>query len=168
MLSDSNKQTLAVAAFVLLVFLITAVIIIYNGNNIEKDFEQKKPVSPVVNREALLATDPVDPLHINNLKYIQGGLDKYYKDKRVYPKTLAELKPRYLQLIPGYSSEKGYLYAYFPKDKPTAFHLGTPLGGRNEESPMALEGDADFNSNTAQYVDGFSGADPVYDISSKK
>lgn len=168
MLSESNKQTIAVAGFVVLVFSITAGIIIYNGKNLSQEVDQKKPESPVANREALLATDPTDPLHINNLKYIQGGLEKYYNEKRAYPKTLAELKPLYLRLIPRYSSEKDYLYAYYPAEKPNAYHLGTPLGGRNTISPETLKGDADFNSEKAKYVGGFNGADPVYDIANKK
>src|SRR3989339_2172670 len=73
----------------------------------------------------LLATDPSDPSHINNIKYLQEGLEKYYNDKRTYPQKLDELVPLYARILPKYSSSRDYFYAYYPKDKPTAYHIGT-------------------------------------------
>ena len=132
--------------------------------------EQQPPAAVPLERDAvteterLLATDPADPSHVNNLKYIQAGLEKYFSDNRAYPADLRTLVPKYLRVLPAYSSRQDYLYAYSPKGKPTLYHLGALLGGRNEISPRTLAGDADFNSEKAGYTGGFNGADPVYDI----
>lgn len=112
----------------------------------------------------LLASDPSDPAHVNNIKYIVDGLEKYYKDKKMYPKKLEDLVPLYIKILPKYSSQKDYFYAYYPKDKPMAYHIGTLLGGRNQASPKAFAEDADLNSEKAGYDGGFNGMDPVYDL----
>ncbi|MCR4322669.1 MAG: hypothetical protein NUV61_01110 [Candidatus Azambacteria bacterium] len=116
----------------------------------------------------LLATDPADPSHINNIKYIREGLEKYYNDKKMYPKNLDELVPTYARILPKYSSSRDYFYAYYPEAKPTAYHIGTLLGGRNQASPQAFATDADLNSEKAGYIGGFNGADPIYDIKGGK
>lgn len=132
---------------------------------------QQKPMTQEDQIEAtkkLLATDPTDPSHVSNIKYIQAGLEKYYNDKRAYPKKLDELVPFYISVLPKYSSQKEYFYAYYPKDKPTAYHIGTLLGGRNGMSPKAFAEDADFDSSKESYVNGFPGADPIYDLKGGK
>ncbi|MBI5192265.1 MAG: PD40 domain-containing protein [Nitrospirae bacterium] len=98
------------------------------------------------------------------MKYIQTAIERYYNDKLQYPKTLDELVPMYLNVLPKYSSSKNYFYAYYPAGTPKSYHLGAPLGGRNATDPEAFKSDADFNSERAGLVGGFTGMDPVYDL----
>lgn len=173
-METTTKQTLAVGAVIFFVFLVTAGIIIRRNRNYtpavteEKNKPKNKEEEVRAEREKILATDPADPSHINNLAYLREGLKKYYAEKKTYPKKLSELVPRYLYVAPKYSSDTDYLYAYFPAEKPSAYHLGAPLGGKNITSPTALSGDADFNSEKAKYTNGFNGADPVYDLAGEK
>src|SRR3989344_7203726 len=151
-----------------IVFLLIALVIIVGTSTRQK---QKQPAVPSVQMQAeihqkelaetkrLLAMDVSDPSHVNNIKYIQAGLERYYADKQLYPKKLDDLKPRYRRVVPKYSSEKDYFYAYYPKDKPKSYHLGTPLGGRNPSDVKVFAEDADFDSAKAGYVGGFSGTD---------
>ena len=118
--------------------------------------------------EEILKTDPTDPVHVANLKYIQGALDKYYNDKRRYPETLEELTPIYVKVLPKYSSRKNYFYAHSSEEKPQLYHLGTLLGGRNTASPEAFKNDSDFDSAKAGWVGGFNGLDPIYDLTNYK
>lgn len=119
----------------------------------------------VVLTKQLLAMDVSDPSHVGNIKFIQAGLERYFNDHRTYPKKLEDMRPQYLRIIPQYSTGKDYLYAYYPKDKPTKYHLGTKLGGRNPSDAKTLSEDADFNSlKAAGYTGGFDGTDPVYDL----
>lgn len=121
---------------------------------------QKKELTET---KRLLAMDVSDPSHVGNVKYIQAGLERYYADKQMYPKKMEDLVPLYLRVLPKYSTEKHYLYAHYPKDKPKSYHIGTPLGGRNPSDAKAFAEDADFNSEKQGYAGGFDGADPVYD-----
>jgi len=118
--------------------------------------------------EEILKTDPTDPVHVANLKYIQSALDKYYNDRRQYPKALTELVSTYVKVLPKYSSRQDYFYAYNPKEKPQSYHLGTLLGGRNTASPEAFKTDSDFDSAKAGWAGGFNGLDPVYDLTNYK
>lgn len=153
-----------------IIFLIVAVTIAIGSAIIKrKTAKQQAPTLTVEQqqREAtkkFLATDPADPSHVSNIKYIIVGLEKYYSDKKAYPKKLDELLPVYINVIPKYSSQKDYFYAYYPEAKPTAYHIGSLLGGRNEMSPKVFAEDADLNSVSEGYVNGFNGMDPVYDL----
>lgn len=176
-MESTTKQTLAIGAVIFFIFLVTAGIIMRRSRNYlparapAKKTEKNEPQSREAvqrEREKILATDPADPSHVNNITYIKEGLKKYYAEKKAYPKKLSELVPRYLYIAPRYSSDVEYLYAYFPAEKPSAYHLGAPLGGRNINSPGALSSDADFHSEKAKYVNGFNGADPVYDVTGEK
>ncbi|MBI3685223.1 hypothetical protein HY250_02355 [Candidatus Azambacteria bacterium] len=167
-MDTSTKQTVTIGALIFFIFLATAAVIFYNSRGyIQKETKTKtneEGLNTVQDRQKILATDPTDPSHINNLKYLQAGLEKYFTEKRTYPKKLGELAPKYISIVPKYSSKKDYLYAYYPKEKPSAYHLGAPLGGRNAASPQAFSQDADFNSEKIKYINGFDGADPVYDL----
>src|SRR3989344_5839255 len=66
--------------------------------------------------DEILKTDPTDPVHVANLKYIQSALERYYNDKRQYPKVLTELVPIYVKVLPKYSSKQDYFYAYSQKE----------------------------------------------------
>lgn len=171
---DKSKQKILLAAIGAIVLLIASGLI-YNK------FIKRAPVAtPLLQQNAkpspakmederkkteeILKTDPTDPVHISNLKYIQSALERYYNDKKQYPESLVGLSPMYLKILPKYSSNKDYFYAYYPKDKPKAYHLGSLLGGRNATDAGAFKADADFNSDKADYVSGFNGLDPVYDL----
>lgn len=118
----------------------------------------------VILTKQLLAMDISDPSHVVNIKFIQAGLERYFNDNRTYPKKLDDMRPQYLRIIPQYATGQDYLYAYYPKDKPTAYHLGVRLGGRNPSDAKTLSEDADFNSLKTGHVKGFDGTDPVYDL----
>lgn len=138
----------------------------------QKARKQEKPATqkqmPSVATQKLIETDATDPTHVNNIKYVQSALERYYNDKRQYPKQLEDLVPYYLTVLPKYSSSRNYFYAYYPADKPQKYHIGTLLGGRNEASPAAFRSDSDLNSAKAGYVNGFNGMDPVFDLEGGK
>lgn len=164
-----RNQIITIAA----VFFITAAVIGIGSAVVRwKGSKQPTPMTKEQQEQEttkkLLATDPADPSHVSNIKYIVTGLEKYYNTNRMYPKTLGELMPTYIAVIPKYSSQKDYFYAYYPAEKPTAYHIGTLLGGRNEMSPKAFAEDADLNSEKEGYVNGFNGMDPVYDLTGGK
>lgn len=164
-----RNQLIAIGA----VFLLVAAAIAIGSAIVKRKGATPQPPKTVEQQQQeatkkLLATDPSDPSHVTNIKYIVDGLEKYYNDKKTYPKKLDELMPTYLKIVPKYSSQKDYFYSYYPETKPTAYHIGTLLGGRNEISPKAFAEDADLNSVNAGYVNGFNGADPVYDLTGGK
>lgn len=116
----------------------------------------------------LIAMDVSDPSHVINIKFIQTGLEKYFNDYGYYPKKLEDMIPLHLRVVPQFSTGENYLYAYYPKDKPTKYHLGARLGGHNPADEKSFSEDADLNSKKANYVGGFDGTDPVYDLVSGK
>ena len=163
---SQKKQIIGIAVFVVVIiglgFLLS--VIFKQKGTPQPQQQQMTEKDQQIATAKLLATDPSDPSHINNLKYIKEGLEKYYHDKKMYPKELNDLVPLYVRIVPKYSSSKDYFYAYYPKDKPRAYHLGALLGGRNQASSKAFAEDADLNSEKAGYVNGFAGADPIYDL----
>lgn len=168
---DTTKRNQIITIGV--IFLIVALAIAIGSAIVKRKGATQQPPMTVEQQQQettkkLLATDPADPSHVTNIKYIITGLEKYYNDKKTYPKKLDELVPTYLNIMPKYSSQKDYFYAYYPEAKPTAYHIGTVLGGRNEMSPKAFAEDADLNSEKAGYVNGFNGMDPVYDLTGGK
>ena len=158
----------------LIIGVIAAIIIIgmlfYLGAR--KTGKQEKPVVEQKMRsvatQKLIETDATDPSHVNNIKYIQSALERYYNDKRQYPKQLEELVPYYLTILPKYSSSRNYFYAHYPAEKPQKYHIGVLLGGRNEASPAAFRSDSDLDSVKVGYINGFNGMDPVFDLESGK
>ena len=167
---SQKKQIIGLAVFVAVIVGLGFLLSVFLKQE-EAPQPSGQPTTEKGQQEAtakLLATDPSDPSHISNLKYIQEGLEKYYNDKSAYPKKLDELVPLYARVLPKYSSSRDYFYAYYPKDKPTTYHIGTLLGGRNHASPEAFAKDADLNSEQAGYVGGFNGADPIYDLTGGK
>ena len=158
----------------LIIGVVAAIIIIgmlfYLGAR--KTGKQEKPVVEQKTRsvatQKLIETDATDPSHVNNIKYIQSALERYYNDKRQYPKQLEELVPYYLTILPKYSSSRNYFYAHYPAEKPQKYHIGVLLGGRNEASPVAFRSDSDLDSAKTGYINGFNGMDPVFDLESGK
>lgn len=166
---SQKKQILGVAIFVVALMIIGLIMsIVFKEKAPAPTDRQAIEKNQQIATAKLLATDPSDPSHINNLKYIKDSLDKYYTAKKMYPKDLNELVPLYGSIVPRYSTSKPYFYAYYPSENPTAYHIGAVLGGRNQASPKAFSEDADLNSEKAGYVGGFNGADPVYDLKGGK
>ncbi len=130
-----------------------------------------------------------DEARINDLQYLETHLDKYYSQYNFFPTSLTELsklesflgEKKYLKFSPEKTLEvlimdpktkKEYLYAFYPPENPTSYHLGAILELAGEDTIIvegaSLKNDADFNSATAGYVNGFDGKDPVYDLHIKK
>jgi len=170
----SANKTIIIAIAVCVVVIGIGAAVLYGGNKGSGTGTQLgagvTPTTPLDSktlteaRAQYLETDPVDITHINNIKSLQTALEKYYANKLVYPTKLSQLAPSFMYLVPKYSSNEDYLYAYYPADKPTKYHLGAKLGGKNPADTRIFSQDADFNSNQAGYVNGFDGADPVYDL----
>ena len=175
---DEFKKKILIAIISVLVLGVVGYGIYYGSSKRSAPAPQQAPqnAKPSVSKmaeekkrtEEILKTDPTDPVHVANLKYIQGALDKYYNDKRRYPETLEELTPIYVKVLPKYSSRKNYFYAHSSEEKPQLYHLGTLLGGRNTASPEAFKNDSDFDSAKAGWVGGFNGLDPIYDLTNYK
>ena len=93
---------------------------------------------------------------------------------KVYPQSLDELIPAYLKELPVDRDGATVNFLYARSQDGNRFHLGTKLqiyeGGTflSARSPHPLTYDSDFNSMTAGYLDGFNGADPVYDLEDGK
>jgi len=103
---------------------------------------------------------------IRNINQLQMSLSFYFDQNGVLPSSLSELYPQFIS-DKKIVENKNYLYAY-PKDRKTlTYHLGIKLQADVENQP-ALKNDDDFNSISARYVNGFNGADPVYDIAVSK
>lgn len=87
-----------------------------------------------------------------------------------YPQSLDELIPAYLKEMPVDRDGTAINFLYARSQDDDHFHLGTKLqiyqGGTflSAKSPHPLSYDSDFNSVTANYLNGFDGADPVYDL----
>ena len=169
-----KKHIVMIVAGIIMIIIIIAIIASAPAQQIEQkqtpqQVQAEIHEKQIVETKRLLAMDVSDPSHVVNIKFIQAGLERYFSDNRTYPKKLNDMRPQYLRIIPQYATGKDYFYAYYPKDKPTAYHLGTQLGGRNPSDPKILSEDADFNSLKATgYTGGFNGADPVYDLVSGK
>lgn len=99
-----------------------------------------------------------DAVRIQRLQGIQFYLDAYYAKNHSFPATLSELRE---EVPKDPKTHDDYLYAFYPPENPTAYHLGAILEFKNA---TILTRDSDFNSKAAGYVNGFDGKDPVYDI----
>jgi len=97
---------------------------------------------------------------IGNINQLQMSLDFYFKQNGVLPASLNELYPKFIADKKIVENEK-YLYAYSYDRKTLTYHLGIKLEAENQ--PI-LKNDKDFNSISAGYINGFDGADPVYDV----
>lgn len=103
-----------------------------------------------------------DMRRINEIEYLQSNLDLYFWENNSYPTSLLELRNLAKKDIPkDPKTKKDYLYAYYPSENPTAYHLGAVL---ELKKATILKNDSDFNSESAGYVNGFDGKDPVYDL----
>lgn len=106
----------------------------------------------------------------SNLNYIYYEIEFYHDDNDYYPTSLSELE----KFVESKSTEdhkkklpkdpktgEDYLYAHYPAEKPTSYHLGVILEIKDDTD---LNNDSDFNSKTAGYVNGFDGGGQVFDI----
>ena len=126
----------------------------------------------------LVRSDGADEIEHRSLQNSRAsGIDKVAHQLRMfnikmgkYPETLEELVPSYLKSLPAdiKGNAINYLYARSVDDK--RFHVGVVLQGYDggiifgPNMPHPLTYDSDFNSMTANYLNGFDGADPVYDL----
>lgn len=161
-----------IACTVLVLIIIVAMISFAPTRNnqpqVIQETQQVIHEKEVIKTKQLIAMDVSDPSHVINVKFIQTGLEKYFNDYGYYPKKLEDMIPQQLRIVPQYATGENYLYAYYPKDKPTKYHLGTKLGGNNPSDGKILSEDADYNSLKANYIGGFDGKDPVFDLVSVK
>lgn len=93
-------------------------------------------------------------------RQIDFALEEFYAQKGFYPKDLSELLP----VIPAVGQiindhYDGFLYAYSSEDNPQHYHFGIKLSEHMKE----LEYDSDFDSKKEDCINGFDGADPIFD-----
>lgn len=87
-----------------------------------------------------------------------------------YPESLGELVPVYLKYLPTDVAGGNIDFLYARSKDGKRFHVGVKLesydGGiiLGSNTPHPLTYDSDFNSVTADYLDGFDGVDPAYDL----
>jgi len=104
-----------------------------------------------------------DARRIADIRQIQVALELYKEEKGAYPTGLFQLTPEFFTPVPrDPETDRDYLYAYYPLTEPQDFHLGAVLEDINS---FSLDDDANFNSDTAGYTNGFNGQDPIYDVS---
>lgn len=115
--------------------------------------------------------------YLCTLQNIQAALEKFYTDKKEYPKSLPELEqvypfmtdicrfgenPRFI--MDERDFEHAYNYAYFPTENPIKYHIGGGLKPDTVISIVAENGPANFNSLRAGYTNGFDGTSFFYDL----
>ena len=108
-----------------------------------------------------------------DVRQIEAGLALYFDDNRTYPASLDVLDDSanggpFLSVVPtppNGTGETSYRYATSPATGAhTNYHIGTTLEGVDNS---ALINDADFNSTTGGWLNGFDGASAdVYDVRS--
>lgn len=97
---------------------------------------------------------------IAGLKALNAFLVTYLNDHDSYPKSLDNPDQ--------YQTGGEYLYAYYPATNPKHYHIGVRIelfpdcGDIIQTRNLTL--DSDFDSKKDSYVNGFSGVDPVYDL----
>ena len=110
---------------------------------------------------------------VNNIKYIESVLQKYFNDKKNYPATLDPelLTPTYAKEIPKDPSTKNnYLYSvnFTGKTKRClSYHIGATLEDTSLDSDL-FKNDADLGAQPDSCPGSnpdFDGTDPLYDIS---
>lgn len=94
---------------------------------------------------------------VNILEDIQIPLKFYFDDNDFYPESLNNLDVN--SDLEESIREYGILYAY-SKDK-KKYHVGIKL---DKEDYPGFGKDKDFNSKTEGFINGFDGADPIYDL----
>jgi prepilin-type N-terminal cleavage/methylation domain-containing protein len=119
-----------------------------------------------------------DNQRVGNVRSLANALEMYYDANGQYPAALSDLvNAGYIGAVPtdpdGTSS---YQYAYCTKGgKRVRYHLGSRSAGlENNVQTGPLGSDSDANSATqafcltsgdgGSWTNGFSGAEPVYDI----
>ena len=130
-----------------------------------------------------------DTASITSLSRIQNLLDDYYFENNSYPTSFSPLievrlkklkenqdlllnEEQILELAESIFRDpltgKYYLYAFYPSENPTAYHLGAILELTDKDAVIiggaSLENDSDFDSKVVGYVNGFDGKDPMYDL----
>ena len=97
-----------------------------------------------------------------NMQQICDQLEKYHSKNNYFPMSLLELEIE-PKIIKDPKTGEDYLYAYYPEENPIFYHLGITL----ETKDAILNSDADFDSRTAGYINGFDGRGQVFDVHKK-
>lgn len=84
------------------------------NQNISQDNEESG--NPVVNMlpEQKAQAEVRDQKRLEDIKRLQAVLLQYFKEKQSYPKELAELVPKYIEMIPVNPAPGGASYNYTP------------------------------------------------------
>lgn len=97
------------------------------------------------------------------------ALISYYEAHGSYPTSLNSIA------LPSGFRVEDFLYAYYPSTNPQNYHVGIRVepityfvDGKKFDYVFGLGEDADFDSSSAGYVNGFSGKDPVLDMKAEK
>lgn len=99
----------------------------------------------------------------DNINQIQMSLMFFFGKNKIFPENLNELYPEFIKK--EILENNIYLYAY-SKDK-NYYHLGVKINNP-DNNQNKLKNDADFNSISKNYVNGFNGLDPIYDVANKE
>lgn len=107
-----------------------------------------------------------DMVRTSSMKQIQLSLELYYDADNYYPVSLDLLTPNYIASLPKDPiSGNDYIYAYYPANNPSSYHLGAILEASEGSS---LNNDSDCNSSVKgscassigePFVNGFNGDD---------
>ncbi len=159
-----SKQLITIVALVVVLILATGVGAWYYLRPQKSLYEQTvEQIEDLTSEEGQFENDMLKSFITENLirglNHIVTGLFVFVETNKIYPKKLKELDslpPEIKQSI-----EEGiinYMYAYSSDGQ--CYHIGVKL----EESNSVLEHDTDLDSVAEGYINGFSGADPVYDM----
>ncbi len=101
-----------------------------------------------------------DARRISDVRQLQLALQMYYDSTGSYPATLSLLAPTYISVAP--LDPDGVASYQYCVSAGKGYHLGTKSAGL-ETANTALSSDADALATDCA-TNGFSGTDPVYDV----
>lgn len=104
-----------------------------------------------------------DARRISDIKQLQLACELYYDNNGQYPDGLTDanlVTPGYIAQIPK-DPQTGNSYQYAYNGDRSNYHVGVTLENTNHQ---VFDNDVDFDSATAGWTGGFSGADPMYDM----
>lgn len=153
--------------------------LVINYSDYNKDFQIAAPIEDEqLNSEISELEEALESLRsMSSEELMRGNLaeEDEYIDENVDTDVLKLGSFIYMQYVENGelpSSEDlseftslGYLYAYAEDRKTLDYHVGFRLYDKNSD---LLKNDSDFDSISAGYINGFSGADPVLDFSSEE
>ncbi|OHB20802.1 MAG: hypothetical protein A2666_04290 [Parcubacteria group bacterium RIFCSPHIGHO2_01_FULL_47_10b] len=165
--SSKKKLLMLVVGVLILVLLILLLVMLLTRNN-GSDVDNNIDVIDDTNNNIVVPAPPVagptreerDLERVSEVQRIRAAVRAFYGSNRREPTSLAELVPLYLDEFPIGPNSENYFYSYSTDGQ--HYHIGALL---EDSFHGGLLTDTDFDSRLdLNYVSGFSGEDPMFDL----